>query len=56
LNGPKLNQPLTKENFTNIAQAAVMLGDPKSPKNTVKRQSFLRFWDLQALKLLVKCW
>jgi len=44
--------------FTNILCTAFTLADPKSAKNTVKPQSFLRFWDLcvviAASKMLVK--
>jgi len=33
-----------------------MRADPSPAKNTVKAQSFRRFWDLGVLKMQVKCW
>ncbi len=43
-------------NFINVLRAAFALTDPKSAKKTVKLSVFLRFWDLQAQKLLLEPW
>jgi len=43
-------------NFTNILQAAFKHKDPQSTKESKVISVSLRFWDLPAQKLCVKCW
>ena len=41
---------------TTCLSAAFTLADPKSTKSCLSWLSFLRFWYLHALKLLLNCW
>jgi len=51
---PNLSHSGTPEvNFIIILRGAFMRADPESPKRHSSCQSFLRFWDLRAQKLLL---